>query len=113
MRPYWDEENTFGYLRFELAEYRSIAAYKTYPKYFQTWEYAQWVYFHRKIQYIKYDPGKESYGMTHYLQLPLSISDLFKNCLEVPFGLEISIPEGTNRVGKPGERNSFRRTSGI
>lgn len=52
MRPYWDEENTFGYLRFDLAEYRSIAAYKTYPKYFQTWEYAQWVYFHRKIQCI-------------------------------------------------------------
>lgn len=95
MRPYWDEENTFGYLRFDLAEYRSIAAYKTYPKYFQTWEYAQWVYFHRKIQYIKYDPGAESYGMTHYLQLPLSLADLFKNCLEVPFGLDISIPEGT------------------
>lgn len=112
MRPYWDEENTFGYLRFDLAEYRSIAAYKTYPKYFQTWEYAQWVYFHRKIQYIKYDPGAESYGMTHYLQLPLSLADLFKNCLEVPFGLDISIPEGTTEW-ESGERDSFRRTSGI
>ena len=28
MRPYWDEENTFGYLRFDLAEYRILRRIK-------------------------------------------------------------------------------------
>lgn len=44
---------------------------------------------------VLYAPGEESYGMTHCLQIPLPLSDLFKNFLEVPFGLDISIPEET------------------